>query len=94
MDRTVSIRYTVEDDWLISKGRSVKKYGGGQSHALSRSLIKHKQYCGPDFSWGDKCIYECAKEKSGPGNAETWRRVATNHHITFAIEQLDDFFGF
>lgn len=88
MDKTVNIRYTIDKNWLISKGRSVKKYGYGQSHFLSKLITAHHSYCGRNFSWGDEYIEDCANGMNGPGNSETWRRVGTNHHITFVLHQI------
>lgn len=89
MDRSAAIRYTVENNWLICKGRSVKRFGSAQTYMLSDMLIRHNEYCGKNFCWGDNFIYECAmRTAKGPGSATTWRTVGTNHHITFVVEQL------
>ncbi|MDO7787232.1 beta family protein [Desulforamulus aquiferis] len=91
MNMTANVRYTVENDWLIAKGKSIKKHGGEQYYALCQGLTRHPQYCGHAFSWADQVIFDCAKRKCGPGNAETWRRVGTNHHLSFVVEQLSSF---
>lgn len=93
MRMSANIRYTTKDDFMIIKGKAIKKNGWKQVCSMSEKLIKHPLYCGKDFSWGDEYIYICATEKCNTGNAETWRKVGTNHHITFVINQLSSFFG-
>ena len=88
MRMSASVRYTTEEDWLIVKGRNVRQYGFEQYHDLSRLLVSHADFCGPNFSWGDQFIADCARGKQGPGNATTWRKVGTNHHLTFVTRQL------
>lgn len=83
-----NIRYTLEKEWLIIRGKDQKKYGGKQGYQLSKILIKSSDYCRPDYCWGDRYISDCAKELVGPGSLTTWRKVGTNHHLTFVSEQI------
>lgn len=84
-----SVRYTTESDFMIVKGRSVRKYGGDQYRRLCAELCKQKEYRGQGFSWGDAYITDCMKKKTeGCGSGMTWRKVGTNHHLTLAVEQL------
>jgi hypothetical protein len=84
---SASIRYTTDDEWVIFRGRNVNMHGFGQFTTFSKQLVKHAAYSGPTFSAGDAYVAACAAGGS-PGNHETWRRVATNHHITFVVNQL------
>jgi len=88
MRMSANIRYTTPDYWLIVKGRNVRKYGFDQYFDLCRILIERHEYCGRDFSAGDRYISDCAEGQTGPGNATTWRKVGVNHHITLMVEQL------
>ena len=83
-----SIRYAVDTEWIVVKGHAHKKGDPPQYQALSQQLMSRPRWCGPDFSWGDLFISECASGKSGPGNATTWRAVGTNHHLTFVAQQI------
>jgi hypothetical protein len=88
---SASIRYTITDDWLIVRGRSLKGpvYGGfGQFQQLCGQLVANPAYCGQTFSWGDEYIDQCSIGQVGTGNLTTWRSVGTNHHITFVARQL------
>jgi hypothetical protein len=91
MTTSANIRYTTDTDWLIVKGKSIKKHGPEQSHGLCRTLIARAEYKGPTFSWGDQYIEECAGRSTNPGSPTTWRKVGTNHHLTLVVEQLANF---
>lgn len=88
MRMSASIRYTSETEWLIVKGKNVRDYGFAQFNELCRALVRMREYSGETFSWGDNFIARCARDEAGPGNATTWRKVATNHHVTFVVGQL------
>lgn len=88
---TCSIKYTVEDEYVIYKGELSKyhKDGNGQYITFANRLIVTDDYSGPDFSWGDEKIDKIAKEakittrKLKPGGAKEWVQISQNHHITF-----------
>ena len=85
---SANLRYTLEEEWLIFKGRNVRDYGYEQFNGLCRTLLQHKEYSGATFSWGDNYISQCAADKGGPGNASTWRKVGNSHHLSFVVYQL------
>jgi hypothetical protein len=85
---SASIRYTTRDAWLILKGRNVRQYGFDQYRELSRELVQRPEYNAAQYSWGDGFIKECADGRSGTGNATTWRKVGTNHHLTLVSRLL------
>ncbi|MBN1837878.1 MAG: beta family protein [Spirochaetales bacterium] len=83
-----NIRYTTDEAWLIFKGRPVRVEGYEQSHQLCASLVEHESFLGEEYSPGDTWISCCARSEEGPGNATTWREVATSHHLTFVTRQI------
>lgn len=91
MQMSANIRYTTENNFLISRGRSIKKHGWVQAMNLCNTIINHPQYNGQNYSWGDQYIYDCANGNSSTGNAETWRRVGTNHHLTLVTNRISSF---
>ncbi len=93
MQMSANIRYTVDNGFLILKGRSIKKSGWEQLFTLAENLVKSHYYSGREFSWGDQFIYDCANKNEGPGNAEIWRRVGTNHHLNYIIKNLSSLYG-
>lgn len=88
---SASVRYTITDEWLIARGRTLKGpvHGGfSQFQGLCGQLITNPAYCGASFSWGDDYIARCSQGQVGTGNLTTWRSVGTNHHLTFVARQL------
>jgi len=95
MSPSASIRYTIQAEWLILKGRSLRRFKFDQFHALSKALINSSEFYGKDFSEGDAFIHKCGTDfESGTGNLTTWRFVGTNHHIESVTQQLASQFGF
>jgi hypothetical protein len=88
MRMSASIRYTTPKNWLVLKGRNVRQYGFDQYFELCKELVKRPEYCERSFSWGDGYISDCADGMVGPGNATTWRKVGTNHHITLVVTEI------
>lgn len=88
---TAKIRYTIEDEWLVLKGHSLRKEPRyAQFHDLSSELITHPEFLGNEFSWGDDYVAGCATRENSRGNLTTWVKVDTNHHLTFVSEQLSN----
>jgi hypothetical protein len=89
MKPSAAIRYTLENDWLILRGQSLKLYKYDQFHKLAEALSSSKYFYGKDYSSGDEFIYLCGNdENSNTGNLTTWREVGNSHHITLVVEQL------
>jgi len=88
MRMSANIRYTTTDTWLVVKGRNVRQYGFDQYFELCKELVQRQEYAGRDFSWGDGYIEDCANGIAGPGNATTWRKVGTNHHVTLVTREI------
>ena len=91
---TTSIKYTLENDWLIMKGKRQKFE---LYLASAAELIKDKRFYGEDFSYGDKYITEKAKNfetyiknpaVKGTGSTETWLRAGINHHLALVARQV------
>ena len=88
MRPSASIRYTCDASWLILKARNLRDHGYEQFHNVCRVLVQRPEFCGPQFSWGDQYIDDCAAERVGTGNLTTWRKVGTSHHLAFVVHQL------
>ncbi len=90
MRMSANIRYTIPNSWLVFKGRNVRQYGFDQYFELCKELVERPEYSGSPFSWADKYIADCAERRTGPGNATTWRKVGTNHHLTLVMRELSN----
>jgi hypothetical protein len=91
---TSSIKYTLENDWLILKGK-VQQYGIYLASAAL--LVKDVRFYGEKFSSGDKFTAEKARhfntyiknpEVKGTGNTEMWLKAFINHHLTVTALQI------
>lgn len=90
MQVSASIRYALNNEWLIVRGRSTRipRFGGfAQYQALSRTLVAHPQFAGHGFSWASTYIEQCAANQH-VGNSTNWRQVATNWHIVLTAHQI------
>lgn len=94
---SANIRYTLNNCWLVLKEAGLKRkinkrtvWVYSQFHTLSRRLCSDQNFFGPDYSYGDMYIYECARRTQKPGNLTTWREVGTNHHITLVVNQISN----
>ncbi len=88
MAMSANIRYTTSNEWIIFKGRSVRSLGFEQFPKICNDIINSDLYYGKNFSLGDLIIYQCAKGEVGTGNATTWRKVGTSHHISVVASQI------
>lgn len=83
-----TIRYSIDDEWCIIKGKNTRDNGFSQYKELSKQLVASPYYCGKSFSYGDEYIKNCADGKIKPGHLPIWRQVGTNHHIQKVISDL------
>lgn len=91
MNPSASVRYTVDNNWLLIRGEGVRNRGGRgfaqfQDHA--ENLIRLPQYRGEAFSFGDEKIARISRREDRPGNLETWIMIGVNHHLTEIADQL------
>lgn len=93
MRGSVSLRYTMDDTFLIFRGRQANSgsgLGNNQIHGHCILLIGSADYAGAAFSSGDQSIHCWADPTRGPGNPEQWRIASLVHHITNVVVQLQD----
>jgi hypothetical protein len=91
---SATVRYTIDDAWLIAKGSNVRDNGFGQYRDLCKTIVKSGFFLGPKFSAGDEGIANCAAGTSETGNLSTWRRIGTNHHLEKVVRDISNFYGF
>jgi hypothetical protein len=91
MNTSASIRYTLDEEWLVMRGEGLRNEGGPghkQYHGQAQLLTSRKEYSGRDFSYGDAYIYEVGKKKEQTGTPTTWIRAGVNHHLTLVARQI------
>lgn len=91
------LRYTHGREWIVSKGRRNDRRGHAQFFDICAGVLDHlgETAAGPSESWGDLRVHQAAAMARGngtvvvgPGNASTWRAIATSHHITLVARRL------
>jgi hypothetical protein len=85
---SASVRYTIEDNWLIIKGNNVRDNGFDQYKTHCGTVLTSGKASPPGFSAGSDYIRECSVGKKSTGTLTTWRWVGTNHHITKVVDDL------
>ena len=88
-----TIRYAIDDAWMIVKGPNVRANGYGQYVGHCKTVITSPDFLGPAFSKGDKYISDCAAGTASTGNLSTWRWVGTNHHLEKVARDVANFFA-
>lgn len=84
-----NIRYTANGVTLIARGHgAVIQEGNEQYRLLCEQLVARSDFAGPDYSWGDSVINDCADGIREPGGQSLWRGVGTSHHMRVVTDQL------
>ena len=82
------LRYTIDDEWHIGRGDTVRTHGFEQYRGLCSQLMRQPYFDGPSFSEGDQYIDECSKGNVPTGNLSTWVWVSINRHLTKVVSDL------
>ena len=96
---SVSIRYTLDEEWLIMRGDAVRgkatshaqetRPGREQWHGHAQLLCDDENlFYGEGFSWGDAFIHEKSLDSKNYGSHEIWLRAGINHHMTVVSRQI------
>jgi len=92
MSVSASIRYTLDEAWLLIKGESSRRARTTvQFPRLATQLVYghlRDHFAGESHCAGCASIKEAANGTPGLGSAEVWRRLGTIHHITRVVEDL------
>jgi hypothetical protein len=85
------IRHTIKNQMFIARGHAFTNDGSyEQMHGLSSLIAKSSHYLGDAYSWGDGQIFQCSR-RSFKGSLGHWIAVDTNHHLTFVVQEVDEF---
>jgi hypothetical protein len=80
-------RYSTPRHWIV-----IRASGAGQVKDAMKEIATHLvasvHFAGRAFSLGDRYISDTAGGTDGPGNASTWRKVNTIHHLTRVVTDL------
>jgi hypothetical protein len=90
---SASVRYTINDAWLITKGSNVRDNGFEQFRDRCGDVVDSGLALPVGYSAGSDYVRGCHAKTEKTGNLTTWRWVGTNHHITKVVDDLASLFG-
>jgi Beta protein len=93
MKPSATVRYTIDDAWLISKGSNVRDNGFEQYEGQCHHIASLPSFLGVGYSAGGDYIHQCGLGLVSTGTLTTWRWVGTNHHLTKIVADLSSYFG-
>ncbi|MGH3906177.1 MAG: beta family protein [Pseudonocardiaceae bacterium] len=80
------LHYTASDQWLVLKGRRNDPEGHEQFYRVCEAIAQHPEFAGAALGKADARIAD--PRRNGPGNASTWRAIATTHHLDYLVHRL------
>ena len=89
---TVSVRYAVDDHWIIHKGVSTTGPNGIpmgiQYRGHARALIAEPLFGGVAGCWGDTRVQHYASTPAGTGGRGQWAALLLNRHISLVADRI------
>jgi hypothetical protein len=92
MAASAAVRYTLEGEWLLIKGRSTKAIRAGEqfpdlAHELVYGSFRSRFY-GSDHCNGCQLMKAAADGAPSLGSAGVWRQMGTIHHLSVVTQAL------
>ena len=86
------IRHTVAKQMFVVRGHPFSNDGGKyvQMYGLAATMTGSVNFLGGNFSWGDGQILLCSRQQA-LGNLGHWIAIDTNHHLTFVVQEVEEF---
>ena len=85
------IRHTVKKQMFVVRGHPfTHDHNNTQMYGLSAIVVESPHFLGEDFSWGDMQILPGSR-KGGRLDLTLWIAIDTNHHLTFAVQEVEEF---
>ncbi|WP_080901081.1 beta family protein [Rhodopseudomonas palustris] len=90
---TVSVRYTISDNWVMLKGRRTTGVAGipmgDQFRSHSRTLVARFDFGGLSSCWADERISAIATNPAvSAGGRAQWVEINANRHFNFILSSL------
>jgi hypothetical protein len=89
---TVSVRYTLDDVWLILKGKQTSGSSGApmpaQYASHAKNLMSDPGFGGLVHCWADDRIRMIAASAAKSGNRGSWVEISVNRHLCLVADRL------
>jgi hypothetical protein len=76
--------YALANEWFVVRGAAFSSHPDAyaQYYSIADEIVALDEYCGSDYSYGDKYIADCSKRAGTPGSPSSWITACVNHHLT------------
>jgi hypothetical protein len=92
INATVSVRYTINDCWVVIKGSSTRGPAGiamsDQYKSHAKALLAEHEFNSLSQCWGDDRIRIYAASQGGAGGRKEWVGVLLNRHLSHVCDRL------
>ena len=90
---TVSVRYAIDDNWVMIKGRRTTGASGlpmgDQYRAHARALVRRSDFGGLTGCWADQRITTIASNPGiSAGGRPQWVEINANRHFALIVDRL------
>ena len=90
---TVSVKYAIDDNWVMIKGRRTTGASGlpmgDQYRAHARTLVRRADFGGLTGCWADQRIASIAATASvSAGGRPQWVEINANRHFALIVDRL------
>jgi hypothetical protein len=89
---TVSVRYTLDNEWIVRKGTPTSGKTGQpmekQYRQHAKALVAEPAFDALANCWGDDRIKQIAAGAPGAGNRTTWVSISANRHFSLVADRL------
>ena len=89
---TVSVRYAIDDYWIVLKGKGVSGKSGQpmsiQYRAHARTLKGNPAFGGLTSCWGDDRIDQIASGSINAGSRSQWASYVASRHLCLVADRL------
>jgi hypothetical protein len=89
---SVSVRYAIEDNWIVLKGNPTT---GAKGQAMATQYLRHakalhadQQFDGITGCTGDQRITQIAGQSISSGSRTTWVEIGVNRHVSLVANRL------
>lgn len=85
------IRYSVRDQEFVVRGHPfLDDHDHLQMYGLAEAVVTSPHFLSGDFSWGDAQIL-LGSHRGGALDLSRWIAIDTNHHLTFVVQEVEEF---
>lgn len=89
---TVSVRYAIDDYWIVLKGKATTGKAGQPMTAQylnhAKTLRADRDFGGLTGCWGDDRIEKIANGSISPGGRSQWAAYVANRHLSLVADRL------